>query len=335
MAHPVPAMFAMDPRYLPSLFPEPQLQRLRAVFDIDPGQVTRDFTDPAAASRLAEVEAIITGWGAPRIDPAVLEEAPRLRAVLHAAGSVKGLVTPAAYNRGVVVSSAASANAVPVAEYTLTAILMSGKDLLGLRDRFRAERGFVIGQDHPDVGNFGRTVGIIGASRTGRRVIELLRPFDFDVLVADPYLDAAEAERLGVRQVDLDKLIAEADIVSIHAPDLPETRRLIDADRLAAMKDGAVLINTARGELVDTEALIAELRTGRISAVIDVTVPEPLPPASPLFDLPNLFLTPHIAGSQGNELARMGLYIVEEAERLAAGEPLMHAIDHDTLWRQA
>lgn len=335
MAEPVPAMFAMDPRYLPRLFPEAHLQRLRAVFDIDPDQVARDFTEPAAASRLAKVEAIITGWGAPRIDPAVLEAAPRLRAVLHAAGSVKGLVTPAAYNRGVVVSSAVSANAVPVAEYTLTAILMSGKDLVGLRDRFRAERGFVIGQDHPHLGNFGRTVGVIGASRTGRSVIELLRPFDFDVLVSDPYLAADDAERLGAQQVELDKLIAEADIVSIHAPDLPETRRLINADRLAAMKDGAVLINTARGELVDTDALVAELRTGRISAILDVTVPEPLPVESPLFDLPNVFLTPHIAGSQGNELARMGRSIVEEAERLAAGEPLMHAIDHDTLWRQA
>jgi phosphoglycerate dehydrogenase-like enzyme len=328
-------MFAMDPAYLPRLFPEPHLQRLRAVFDIDPDQVTRDFTEAAAATRLAKVEAIITGWGAPRIDPAVLEEAPRLRAVLHAAGSVKGLVTPAAYARGVVVSSAVSANAVPVAEYTLAAILMVGKDLVGLRDRFRAERGFVIGQDHQHLGNFGRTVGVIGASRTGRRVIELLRPFDFDVLVADPYLDAGDAERLGVRQVDLEKLITEADIVSIHAPDLPETRRLINADRLAAMKDGAVLINTARGELVDTDALIAELRTGRISAILDVTTPEPLPAESPLFDLPNAFLTPHIAGSQGNELSRMGLYIVEEAERLAAGEPLRHSIDPETLWRQA
>lgn len=335
MADLVPAMFAMDPRYLSSLFPEPHLKRLQAVFDIDPDQVARDFTDPVTAARLGEVEAIITGWGAPRIDPAMLEEAPRLRAVLHAAGSVKGLVAPAAYERGVVVSSAQTANALPVAEYTLTAILMVGKDLVGLRDRFRAERAFAIGQDHPHLGNFGRTVGVIGASKIGRRVIELLRPFDFDVLVADPYLDADEAKRLGVRQVDLDELIAEADIVSIHAPDLPETRRLINAERLAAMKDGAVLINTARGELVDTEALIAELRRGRISAVIDVTTPEPLPPASPLFEMPNVFLTPHIAGSQGNELARMGLYIVEEAERLAAGEPLVHTVDHETLWRQA
>nr|BFF25150.1 hypothetical protein GCM10025732_31150 [Glycomyces mayteni] len=101
------------------------------------------------------------------------------------------------------------------------------------------------------------------------------------------------------------------------------------------MKDGAVLVNTARGALVDTDALVAELATGRISAIVDVTDPEPLPAASPLFDLPNLFLTPHVAGSQGNELARMGRLIVEEAERLAAGEPLRHAADPGLLSIQA
>jgi phosphoglycerate dehydrogenase-like enzyme len=166
-------------------------------------------------------------------------------------------------------------------------------------------------------------------------VLELLRPFDFEVLLADPHVEADEAARLGARLVGLDALMAGADIVSVHAPDLPETRRLVNAERLAAMKDGAVLVNTARGSLVDTDALVAELATGRISAILDVTDPEPLPTDSPLFDLPNLFLTPHVAGSQGNELARMGRFIVEEAERLAAGEALLHAVDPRLLSIQA
>ena len=330
----IPGLFAMDPVYLPKLFPEPYMRRLRAVVDIDPGFVARDFTEERAAAALADAEVIITGWGAPRLDPPVLATAGKLRAVLHAAGSVQW-VDQVVHERGVAVVSAQSANAVPVAEYTLGMILLAGKDLFGLRERFRAERGFVIGEDHGQTGNFGRTIGLIGASRIGRKVIELLRPFDFEVLLSDPHVDEDEAARLGVRLVDLDALMAEADIVSVHAPDLPETRRLVDAERLAAMKDGAVLVNTARGSLVDTDALAAELSNGRISAVIDVTDPEPLPSDSPLFDLPNLFMTPHVAGSQGNELARMGLYIVEEAERLAAGEPLRHAVDPGLLWRQA
>ncbi|PRY59965.1 hydroxyacid dehydrogenase [Glycomyces artemisiae] len=330
----IPGLFAMDPVYLPKLFPEPYLRRLRAVLDIDPDYVARDFTDDRAAAALAEAEVVVTGWGAPRLDPPVLAAAGKLRAVLHAAGSVQW-VDRAVYERGIAVVSAQQANAVPVAEYTLGMILLAGKDIFGLRDRFRAERGFVIGEDHGATGNFGRTVGLIGASRIGRRVIELLRSFDFEVLLSDPHVDAEEAARLGVRLVDLDSLMAWSDIVSVHAPDLPETRRLIDAKRLAAMKDGAVLVNTARGSLVDTEALVAELAAGRVSAILDVTDPEPLPADSPLFDLPNLFLTPHVAGSQGNELARMGRFIVEEAERLAAGEPLLHAVDPGLLSIQA
>nr|WP_277606071.1 hydroxyacid dehydrogenase [Glycomyces sp. L485] len=212
---------------------------------------------------------------------------------------------------------------------------MAGKGIFNLREDFRAKRGFTLGLVHDDVGNFGRVVGLIGASAIGRRVIELLRPFDLDILLADPYVDEAEAARLGVGLVGLDELVARSHVVSVHAPDLPETRHLIDAPRLAAMRDGTVVVNTARGRLVDTDALTAELLTGRLSAVIDVTHPEPLPADSPLFDLPNVFLTPHVAGSQGNELARMGLYMVEEAERLAADEPLRHRVDPGLLSRLA
>ncbi|MFG3340999.1 hydroxyacid dehydrogenase [Glycomyces sp. NPDC048151] len=325
------ALFAMDPVFLPQLFPGPLMRRLGAVLDIDPGTVTRSFE----GTDLAEFEVIVSGWGSPAIDAAVLDRAPRLRAVLHAAGSVKGHVGAAVWDRGIAVASAAGANAMPVAEYTLAAILMAGKGIFNLRERFRAERTFELGYIHPEVGNFGLRVGLIGASAIGRRVAELLRPFDIEVLLADPYLDEAEAAALGARLVDLDHLVTQANVVSVHAPDLPETRHLVDARRLAAMKDGTVLVNTARGRLVDTDALVAELRTGRLSAVLDVTHPEPPQRESELYDLPNVFLTPHVAGSQGNELARMGLCIVEEAERLAAGEPLLNRVDPELLGRRA
>jgi phosphoglycerate dehydrogenase-like enzyme len=329
------ALFAMNPEFLPQLFPEPLLRRLGAVLDIDPGTVAERFDGPGADDALANVEVIVSGWGAPVLDAAVLERAPKLRAVLHAAGSVKGLVGAALWERGVAVASAAGANALPVAEYTVAAILMAGKGIFGLRERFRDERSFELGYIHPEVGNFGLRVGLIGASAIGRRVIELLRPFDIEVLLADPFVSEAEAAALGVRLVDLDHLVTQARVVSVHAPDLPETRHLVNAERLAAMKDGTVLINTARGRLVDTDALVAELRTGRLAAVLDVTHPEPPQTDSPLFDLPNVFMTPHVAGSQGNELARMGLCMVEEAERLTAGEPLLTRVDPELLGRRA
>jgi phosphoglycerate dehydrogenase-like enzyme len=135
--------------------------------------------------------------------------------------------------------------------------------------------------------------------------------------------------------VPLDELMRTSDIVSIHAPETPETRHLIGSHELALMPAGSVLINTARGSLLDHDALVGELRAGRISAILDVTDPEPLPVDSPLFDLPNAFITPHLAGSQGNEVARLGLTTVEEAERLLSGRALAHRIDHAELERTA
>jgi phosphoglycerate dehydrogenase-like enzyme len=172
---------------------------------------------------------------------------------------------------------------------------------------------------------------VVGASRIGRRVIELLAPFDLDLLVSDPYLDAAAARRLGARLVGLDELFARSDVVSLHAPAVPATRGMIGAALLAAMRTGATLINTARGSLVDQDALVEQLRTGRIKAVLDVTEPEVTPADSPLWELPNVILTPHAAGALGNELHRLGAVAVDEVARLVAGEPLRHPVDPATL----
>ncbi|WP_225825223.1 hydroxyacid dehydrogenase [Streptomyces naphthomycinicus] len=330
-----PALFAMTARNVPHVFPPELLARLEACVDIDPALVAEDLTDPGLRETLARTEILVTGWGCPRLDAAVLDAAPKLRAVLHAAGSVKGFTTPEVWRRGIAVSSAAHANALPVAEYTLAVILLAGKDVFAHRDRLRERRAFPPGGILPGIGNHGRRVGVVGASRTGRRLIELLRPFDLVVALADPYVDAPEAARLGVELLLLDELLRICDIVTLHAPQTPETRHLIDARALALMPTGSVLVNTARGALVDHEALIAELRTGRLDAVLDVTDPEPLPADSPLYDLPNAFVTPHLAGSQGNEVARLGRTVVEEAERLSAGEGLRYAVDEAELGRVA
>lgn len=329
------ALLAMTARNVPHVLPPDLLARLRESVDVDPALVAHDFTDDRVRRVLARTEILITGWGCPRLDATALDAAPRLRAVLHAAGSVKGFTTPEVWRRGIAVSSAAAANALPVAEYTLAMILLAGKNVLAARDRLRADRTHPYGDILPGVGNHGRRVGVVGASRIGRRLIELLRPHDLRVGLTDPYVDRAEAARLGVDLLPLDELLRGCDIVTLHAPATPETRHLLGARELALMPGGAVLINTARGALVDHDALIAELRTGRLSAVLDVTDPEPLPADSPLFDLPNAFVTPHLAGSQGNEVARLGLTVVEEAERLSTGERLLYAVDQAALDRAA
>lgn len=169
----------------------------------------------------------------------------------------------------------------------------------------------------------------------GRRLLELLRPLDLVVSLTDPFVEPAQAAELGVTLQPLDDLLRGSDIVSLHAPDLPQTYRMLDRRRLALIPDGATLINTSRGALVDPDALTDELVSGRLSAVLDVTEPEPLPADSPLHHLPNVFLTPHIAGSLGNEVERLGNAVVAEVERFVCGLPLEHQVLRSDLDRVA
>ncbi|MDI3417519.1 hydroxyacid dehydrogenase [Streptomyces luteolus] len=326
----------MSPETRDAVFGAAALRRLAEVARIEPGRLVTDFENPLSASELGEAEVLLTGWGCPPLDRAALRRLPRLKAVVHAAGSVKGHVTEECWRRGIAVTTAAAANALPVAEYTLAAILFANKRVLAGAHAYRAARGRVnLIERFPDVGNYRRTVGLVGASRIGRRVIELLAPFDVRVLLHDPYVGPGEAAALGVEPVDLDALALRSDIVSLHAPQLPSTRHLFDARRLALMPDGATLINTARGSLVDTEALTEEVRTGRLHAVLDHTEPEVLPADSPLFDLPNVLLTPHLAGSIGGELHRLADTAIDELARYARGLPFLYAVDPRTLSRSA
>jgi phosphoglycerate dehydrogenase-like enzyme len=216
---------------------------------------------------------------------------------------------------------------VPVAEYTVAAILLAGKRLFRLQRRYAELRAFRLwAEEVPDPSNYRKVVGVVGASRVGRRVLELLGPFDLLLLLCDPTLDPAEARGLGAEPVELDELLRRSDVVTLHAPALPETHYLLDARRLALLRDGAVLVNTARGALVDPEALVRELVAGRIDAVLDVTEPEVLPPDSPLYELPNVFLTPHVAGALGSERARLVELALDEIARFVRGEPLQHEV---------
>lgn len=322
------ALLAYDPKRNPETVSAAQHARLRELLDvISPGPVRR-FDDPALAPLLPRVEVLVTGWGAPPLDRAALDAMPRLRLVAHLAGTVKGHLAPETWERGVRVVNAADANALPVAEYTLAAILFANKQVFRLNRLYRERRDAPKPWSNlaPGLGNYGKTVGIVGASRIGRRVIELLRPFDLHVLLSDPFLDGEEAARLGATLRPLEALLAEADLVSLHAPLLSATRGMIGRRQLALMRDGAVLVNTARGGLVDQEALVEALSGGRISAVIDVTEPDLLPPEHPLYDLPNVFLTPHIAGAEGPETQRMTALVIEEIRRFLSGEPLRHEV---------
>jgi phosphoglycerate dehydrogenase-like enzyme len=330
-------LLAYAPERNPDTFTPQQFARLAELVELVHAAPVVDLGGAEIGALLGDVEVLVTGWGAPPIAVDVLDAMPKLRLIAHLAGSIKQIVDASAFARGIAVVNAADANAIPVAEFTLAAILFANKRVLMLRELYRRERRSLrpLRERAPGLGNYRKTIGIVGASRIGRRVIGLLAPFDFDVLLYDPYASAADVHALGVRAVDLDTLIAASDVVSLHAPAIPETRHLFDRRRLGLLRDGAVLVNTARPSLVDQDALLDELRAGRIDAILDVTEPEPLPPDSPLYDLPNVVLTPHLAGAAGTEVQRLSELVIDELVRYANGEPLRHALRADELEHQA
>jgi phosphoglycerate dehydrogenase-like enzyme len=321
-------MIAMSRSVTSAVLPGDLMARLADALLLVGIEATESFDDPAARRGMETVEVLVTGWSCPPLTADVLDAAPKLRAVVHAAGTVKGHVGPEVFARGIVVSSAADANAEPVVDFTLAVLTLAGKRAFGLARQYAAGRYAPFGQRS---GNDGRVVGVVGASRIGRRVIARLRAAGYGVLVADPYLDRARAAELGAELADLDELCRRCDVLTLHAPELPETRHLIDGRRLALLRDGALVVNTARGSVVDTEALTRECATGRIDACLDVTDPEPLPAGHPLFALDNVWITPHLAGVQGSEVRRLGEYAVAEVERFVAGEPLHGAVRAEQL----
>ncbi len=323
-------LLLMPAAHRDSVFTADAIARLERCGHVAVSPTATNHRSPDVQELLAKADIVVTGTGTAKLTADALDAAPKLRAIVHAAGTVRPIVDINVYDRGIQISSQARTNALPVAEYTLAMILL---ELKGVR---AIERVYRVGKSEVDVdsllaqqGNYGRRVGVVSASSIGRRVIDLLRPFDLEVVVYDPYMSAEAAESLGATSVDLRTLFETSDLVTIHAPLLPETRGMIGARELAALKGGATLINTSRGALVDQDALLSELQGGRIRAVIDVTDPEIPEEDSPLWYLDNLVLTPHVAGSRGLELRRIGDQVVGEVERLIRGDDLRFGVTRE------
>ena len=279
-----------------------------------------------------DVEFIFSGWGMIVLDEEALAKFPNLRVIFYASGSVREFVTDAMWERGIEVSSAFAANAVPVAEYTVAQIVLATKHTWRLATQVRKEGRFPADyiSSRNFLGMFGTTIGLISLGAIGRMVAHRLRDYDVSVVAYDPFVDPADAEALGVKLVSLETLFAESDVVSCHTPWLKETEGMLQYEHFAGMKPNSTFINTARGAVVDEPQLIAALRKRPdISAILDVTYPEPPQPGSPFYELPNVILTPHIAGSRGAECQRMGRYMVEELKRYLGGQPLRFRITQD------
>lgn len=317
------ALIAMSNEAFQAQFDESRVSRIANQTTLLTPKPVCDL-DTYDASALEQVEVLFTSWGSQKLTGERLARLPNLKAVFHCAGSIKGITSPEFWDRNISITTSAAANAVPVAEYTFAAIINAGKRVSYFSrhpGNHNATWDTLLGSQ---LSNYGRTIGIVGLSRIGRRTVEFVAQMgDVTCLVFDPMVDADTIAKVGAHKVELDELLKRSDVVSLHAPSLESTRHMIAARELALMRDGATLINTARGALVDTEALISECATGRLDAILDVTEPEPLPAGHPLFDMPNVAITPHVAGALGTETLRLTDAAIAEMERYLTGRPLL------------
>lgn len=311
-------------------FAPADVDRLRAVAAQLGGDLVR--VDRLDDAHLDDARVVITSWGAAPFDATVLAALPRLEVLAHTGASVKAFATDELFERGVVVTQAGAAMARPVAEVSLAFTLALLHRIPVMHNALRDGDGWYdaasVGVQHEILG---APIAVIGASRTGRAYLELVRLLGAEAMLVDPTLDEGEASALGAELVPLDEALARARIVAVHAPTLPETHHLIGARELALMPDGAGLVNTARSWVVDETALIAEVRSARLSAAIDVFDEEPFGAEHPLRRLPNVLLTPHRAAGTHEGRLRQGSIVAAEIEAFAAGRPLEHTVDRDHL----
>lgn len=275
---------------------------------------------------LSAVRVLITGWDSGRLDAALLDRMPELELVAHTGATVKFLVSDELFARGVTVTQAGAGMARSVAEVSLAFTMNLLHRVPEMNEAVRRGGWYdaeAIGTQH-DI--LGASIAVIGASRTGRAYLDLVRALGAKPLLTDPTIDAQTAAELGAELVPLDEAMSRARIVAVHAPTLPETRHLIGAAELALMADGAGLVNTARSWIVDQEALVDELRRGRIRAALDVFDEEPLTADSPFRTLPGVLVTPHRAAGTTEGRLRQGRIVTEEIEAHVSGRVLVHTV---------
>jgi phosphoglycerate dehydrogenase-like enzyme len=286
---------------------------------VDADQTARDRLRAA----LVDADALVLGPGAPRVDAALLAAAPRLRF----AGELEGdrfsprLDLPAAWARGITAVDTTNASSYPVAEWALAALVLCFRNAGAVFRQMIEPQAYVRPRSDPGFvhgGLEGRTIGLLGCGHAGRRLVRYLRPFDVAVVVHDPHLDRALAEELGVELTSLDEVF-DADAVVCLLPLTPATRGLVGAEQLARLRPGTALVDVGRGAVIDSDALLERLLVGDVVAALDVFDPEPVPADHPVKALPNVILTPHIAGVTARSRPEFFALMVDELLRFQCG----------------
>ena len=282
------------------------------------------FATDELARRLSETDVLVTGWGSAPIDGAAYAHAEPLRLICLIGSSIKPAAPEAAWRRGIAITNTAQPIAQSVAEYTLGMVLLWAHH----HHRYDAAMKAAVPWTEAREAHVRRdlaemTIGVVGFGAAGRGVVAHLQSLAERVLVYDPFVGSSAVEQLGAEPVDdLDGMLRRCDVLTLHAGQTDQTRHMIGRDRLASLRDGALLVNTSRGALIDQRALMDELRSGRLDAALDVFEDEPLRPDHPMRPLPNVILSPHVAGTFNSSVyARCRAAVIDEVTRLQRGEP--------------
>jgi phosphoglycerate dehydrogenase-like enzyme len=323
------ALFYDYPQRDGEVFGHGRRERIAELTDLYPHVVDADNFDEHAP-KLADLEVIFATWGMPNLSNEQLARMPKLEAVFYAAGNVKSFAQPL-IDHDIALVSAWATNAIPVAEMCLSQILLS------LRGYFRSARQYqelktMEAKAYWRPGVFGETIGLIGMGKIGTRLRNLLHDHPLRVIAHDPFLTDRRAAELDVEKVGLEEVFRRAYVVSNHIPDLPATRGVLNGALFETMREGATFINTGRGAQV-VEAGLIRVLAGRpdLTALLDVTWPEPPAPASELWTLPNVVISPHIGGTIGDEVIRLADCAIEEFEEWQAGRPLRYQVTREVL----
>lgn len=330
-------LYAVRQDWFPTLFLTRDLERIARACRLLREDVPAEADKAFLLGNLAEADIAVTSWDTAPFDADVMAAAPRLQLVVHAAGSLKPIVSEALWQRGVHVVSLSAAISYGVAEYCLGCMLTASKRLFwaveGTR-RGQWKEGLEAFQGPFELYN--QKIGIIGAGHVGRHLIRLLKAFTCEVLVYDPYLPAETAAALGVvRAGSLEAVFSQCKVVTLCAAGNAETRHMIRRRHFALLPRGALFINVARGGIFDEVELAEELAKGRFVACIDVANVEPPPADHPYRSLPNLLFTPHVAGVAAENRLRIGTMAADTVETFVQGRPLEFEVTREMLSRIA
>jgi phosphoglycerate dehydrogenase-like enzyme len=328
------AVYLAEPEksMLLQVFDEETRNQLEEVVEFYPVYINQSNAEQHR-EQLQEVEVAFSTWGISKFTEQELARYfPNLKIVLYGAGSVQAFARPF-LARGIIVVSSWAANAIPVAEYTVAAIVLANKGFYQTALQYK-KSGYKssVAMKNRYRGNYGLSVGILGAGMIGKKVIELLKSYNIKVKVFDPFLPDEKAEELGVQKAELLDIFSTCDTISNHLANLPETQGILNKEHFNRMLPNATFINTGRGAQVVEADLIEALRSEPTrTAILDVTFPEPVREDSEFLQLDNVILTPHIAGSMSEEVARMGAYSAEEYMRYLNGEKLKYQVTLEML----